>query len=358
MTPRPRWWLPLLLAPLFACGGGSASGEELRREVLRSLTDELLLPSVEALGRDAHALAEACDALAAAPGSATLADARERFRGLRATWRRGEVCVLGPLEATLVALRVDTPLDRGALEACLADATPIDANYAAGLGYGAKGFEALAALLFEGEPDARERALAQHAAAELGVGIDGIVAAWTRAGGLADDLRDPGPGRAFADADAGVDALVRRAVVLVQDARDRELAPLVGGTSKGVVQVLPADFDRARQHRLDLIERFRGLRLLYAGGEPGSEAAEGAGRGLSALIARVSARSDAAVRAALSRAVEAMERMPAELEAASRDDAPELRAAYDASTHVKTHLGVTVVSTLGTTLGFALADGD
>ena len=76
----------VLLAASTACGSDAPD----EAEVLVSMTDDVIVPSYEALAVEAASLSDVLAALCAAPSDAALDTAQGAWRGAREAWSRGE----------------------------------------------------------------------------------------------------------------------------------------------------------------------------------------------------------------------------------------------------------------------------
>lgn len=354
---------------VLACSDGGEAGpttESRRQVMLEALLVDVIRPELTQLRASAEAFATSAEAYrdGMEPTSydlRRLEALRAAWREFRADWRRNEIWMVGPIAEALGPKRLESALDPTALR----DARKIFRNVAeiasardraADLGAGAKGFAATAELVFEepGGADLAGRYLLAAVAREQATLVAGMTAPWLEeSGALAVALTRPEVGSVFETRKEAVDALVRQAVVLSMRFRDDDLAPLVGGTARGVVQKLPENFDPIDQHRADLLQSYLGLQQFYLGRHGGKN-----GPGLSSLVKPRSESVDRVARSAFERAVAAMAALPEDVDAAGAEGDGLRTAAYDGATLVKAQLGTSVVALLETSLGFALADGD
>ena len=77
----------LLLVALTGCASGGGPPD---RDVLISLTDEVVVPAYESLAQEMARLDRDVDALCEAPGEASLETARQSWYDARASWMRTE----------------------------------------------------------------------------------------------------------------------------------------------------------------------------------------------------------------------------------------------------------------------------
>ena len=105
----------------------------------------------------------------------------------------------------------------------------------------------------------------------------------------------------------------------------------------------------ATNETADLLAQLQGIRDVYLGPDD---------NGLTALIAGRSNDADTRVRAALDRAVAAVEAVPGPLRELAAADAPEAHAAYEAIEALEVEWNTDVVSLLGIVVGFSDAEGD
>lgn len=336
---------------LVACEPKAETYSARRTRVLAEIAQGAALPELQELEARAQAYARS---LSAAQGAEARAAAQEAWRALRVSWRRCGPWLLASAAEGLYEERLDAAPDYERLAAVRASEEPLDEAGVAALGWPRKSLPAQGELLFaEGELSARAWSLLQHASREWAREAASLAKLWSEPQGLAHALANPGPGAAFRDAKDAVDMLLRRAVTVVARLRDDDLAALAGGTRKGKPASFAEGFDRPAHHREEVIATLEGIARLYLGGGGAQD-----GAGLSALVAKKSARVDDSFRAALESALGAARKLPADVVRAAAQDPTLGRRLYDFVTLLRAQLTTSVASQLDTSLGFTLADGD
>lgn len=322
-----------------------------RGRVLAEIARGAALPELEGLAARAEAYAKS---LSGAPSEETRAGAQTAWRALRVAWRRCAPWLLASVAEGLYEERLDAAPDYERLAAIRVGGAELDAAGVAALGWPQKSLPAQGELLFaEGELSPRAWSLLQHASAEWAREAGALLELWAAPKGLAQALTQPDASAAFRDAKDAVDLLLRRAVTVVARLRDDDLAALAGGTRKGKPARFAEGFDRPAHHREEVIATLEGLARLYLG-----SGAEGSGEGLSALVAKKSARVDESFRAALGGALAEARKLPEDAVRAAAKEPSLGRPLYDLVTLLRAQLTTSIASQLDTSLGFTLADGD
>lgn len=341
-----------LAAALVACGQGGPD----EAEVIAGITDDVIVPSYEALATEAASLSAALHALCAAPSEAALSDAQGAWRGAREAWARSEASGLGPVldrrSASLVAWPV---VQTERIDALLASNPSVTAEFVRNnISSTQRGLGGIEYVLFADD------ALSQFAAdparctyltaagtviADEGAGIRDD---WTVGGGS--PYRDYFTGRAAESLETSeaVAEVVRTQVFLIRTIVDMRLAGALGLRGEADPTAIPGG---AGEHALaELRSQVLGMRDVYAG--------VGEGQGISALVVPLSEDADTRVRVGFEASLDAIDAVDDPLRVAVAADSPQAIAAYEELMALQDTLSTEVVSLLGVSVGFSDADGD
>lgn len=128
MTSQITVMLPLLVAALLVMGCASAAPPS-QRDVIASLTDDLIVPRFTAVAGEMGELRDALNALCANANADTLGEARTAWREARAPWLRSQSIWFGPVMDRRSRILVDwSPVDPKRIEATLAKRESVSAN--------------------------------------------------------------------------------------------------------------------------------------------------------------------------------------------------------------------------------------
>lgn len=355
-----------VLCVALVLGAGCAPYEidDTRRQVMQSWADDMLLPAYRDAALGADALADAIDALCAAPSDETLAAARVRWSGARAPWKQTEVFGFGPYQDE--PLRFGPKIDAWPGRPDTVQAV-LDADFAVtpaavdGLGSFARGFPALEYLLFEpdgagaaGFADPRRCDYARSLAVNLGDELRGLHDAWSPEGG--DYLGElVGAGSTGTEFDGLSDALgevVNRMGYTVENIGVDKLGRPLGQTAGGAPQPEVVESRWSGRSLDDIADNLRGIERLFAG-----DADTGA-LGLSTYLAAHGHVFDARMQGALGRARTALAAIDPPLTDAVALDAADVASAIAALRELQRFIQADILDALSLTLGFNDADGD
>lgn len=347
--------LILLAAAGAACSGDSAPA---RADVVRSLTDQLIVPAYEDAASRLSALHEAIDGYCTT-GAPTLEEVRERWRAARLAWAHTAAFRQGPAMDRRSASLIDWwPVRPDRIEEALAERAAITAGDVVDFFPATqRGLGAVELVLFgPGAPALAAsgdaigcqflRAVSDVAATEAAA----VATAWSDgtdgAGSFAD--RFTGSSAGGMDAFEAVTELVRGQAFLITTIADMEL-----GRGLGIDRPranLGSLVEGAAVHGVaDLLAKLAGAEQVYLGiDDPG----------LSAIIADLSGAADERVRAAFSAAREAVAAVPPPLHDAATAADPTLFEAHETLKALQRTINTEVVSLLGISLGFSDNDGD
>ncbi len=340
-----------LAATAVACG---SSGPD-EAEVLTSITDDVMVPSYEALAAETASLSDALDVLCAAPSEAALNDARETWRSAREAWARSAASGLGPVldrrSTGVIAWAIVQP-ER--IDTLLASDSAITADFVrnnisstqrglGGIEYVLFGDSALS--LLAGDParcaylTAAGEVIADEAAA--------LNDDWTAGGS---PYKDYFTGRADEplETSEAVAEVVRTQVFLIRTVVDMRLAGALGLRGEADPTAIPGG--AGLNALADLRNEVLGMRDVYEGVEEGY--------GISELIVPLSEDADERVRGGFEASLAAIDAVDGPLREAAAANSAQAVAVYEALMALQDTISTEVVSLLGVSVGFSDADGD
>jgi predicted lipoprotein len=317
----------------------------------------VVLPALAEHARATELLQGALLALEPGAQNEELAAAQSLYRAARAAWKRSSVFHMGPAEELRLTARIDqSPVDAPRIEAHLASRAAVDVARLAMLGADMLGYHSLEYLLFADRDalasDARRRAYLAAAGTLLSRDAERLSSAWSDDYALR--FQDPAhPDAVHASVREAVDALVNACVFTAESLADLRLGKPMGLSTGGDPRPELEESPYADGSVDDLFEGVRGLADAYLGSRSGQP-----GLGLTELVSRESAATDARVRRALSLAQRRVAAIPRPFRQALLQRAPELSAAHAALKEVVRLFAADLVAVLGATLSFNANDGD
>ena len=339
-----------LAAAAVACGPGGPD----EAEVLTSITDDVIVPSYEALASETANLSDALDALCAAPSVSALDDAREAWRGARAAWSRSEASGLGPLldrRSTGVIAWALTEPER--IDSLLASDFAITEDFIRNnISSTQRGLGGIEYVLFaEGAALAADPARCAYLTATGKVAADESAALlddWTVGGGSPYREYFTGQSSISLVSEQAVAEVVRTQVFLSRTIVDMRLAGALG--LRGDVDPTAIPGGAGLNALADLRNGVLGMRDVYEG--------VGEGQGISALIVPLSEDADERMRAGFVSSLAAIDAVDGPLRQAAAESSPQALAVYEALMALQDTLSTEVVSLLGVSVGFSDTDGD
>ena len=341
------------VAATAACG---SSGPD-EAEVLAGITDDVIVPSYEALASETSALRDALATLCAAPSDAALSNAHEAWRRARAAWARSEASGLGPVldrrSVGVVAWAIVQPERIDTLLACqsLPSQTDFVRNNISSTQRGLGGIEYV--LFADDAPsslaaDAGRCSYLTAAAQVVADEAAGILDDWTVGGGS--PYKDHFAGRSAepVDTSEAVAEVVRTQVFLIRTIVDMRLAGALGLRGDADPTAIPGG--AGRNALAELRNQVLGMRDVYEGAEGGP--------GISALIAPLSEDADERMRAHFEASLAAIDAVEGSLREAAAEGSAQAVAVYEELMALQDTLSTEVVSLLGVSVGFSDADGD
>ncbi len=346
-----------LVTVLLAACSPIPLGDGPRKEVLRAIGDEVIVPGYADLAGRAGELATAARAAVPALDPPGLTELQARWRALRVAWMRTQAYRLGPVRDDLYEGRVaQWPVDPLAVEALIADAVPVDRALIDAQGGNKKGMAIAEYLLFAAPgggdvvgalAEPRRQAYLIAVLDAIAADTAALAAAWNH--GYAGRFVAVGaPGAPFATIKDGVDAVVNAQVFLAENVADGRLGKPLGSMTGGVPQPGLVESPWSDHGAADVVAAYDGLAAIL----------EGDGPRLGDLIADHRPAVEQRVQAELAAARAAVLAMPRPLTDAVAQQAPAVDAAWVAARALKMTYQAEVVSALGATLSFNDNDGD
>lgn len=272
---RGVWLTALVLA---ACTTGKEEAFD-KGAMLRSVVDEVILPTHEGWIDDAHALDAAADALCAGPTTGGLQAARDAWPPLMEGLWRQQAWAFGPARNFDIDLPHNVhewPADAAGVDAILAGEAVIDASFVAGLAADdhLRGPAAVEYLLW-GAGDVTSGDFGERRCAYLLATIDVFLpvledyeAAWRPDGeAYGEALATAGDGSVIypTDQDA-ITAIVSGLLTVLEDMEARKLGKPLGDEDEGVVQPDQVESPYAKRSLLALKRNLEGVEAIYDGG--------------------------------------------------------------------------------------------
>lgn len=352
-----REFLGVSAVALVEACGPIPSGEGPRKVALRETTSLVVLPALAEHARATNQLQQGLVALEPTGESDQLAAAQSLYRAARAAWKRSSVFHMGPAEELRLTARIDqSPVDARRIEAHLASPAAVDVGKLSTLGADMLGYHGLEYLLFADAgalaSDARRRAYLAAAGTLLNRDAERLSSAWSDDYALR--FQDPTqPEAVHASVREAVDALVNACVFTAESLADLRLGKPMGLATGGDPRPELEESPYADGSVDDLLQGLQGLADAYLGSRTGQP-----GLGLTELVSRESAGTDARLLRALSLAQRRVAAIPRPFRQALLQRAPELAPAHAALKDVVRLFAADVVAVLGATLSFNANDGD
>lgn len=342
-------------------------GDGPRRQLVRSLTEQVVEPTFDDVIARAAALTASLRVLADAPLAAELQLAQLAWRDARIPWKECDAFGFGPAADARLAAAIDFVAEPDRIETEIAGAAPLTDAYIDNLGANRKGFHAIEYLLFRGGDNAAVLASLTGAAAarrrDYLVALGGhlertagaLRSAWFTGGGAyAELVVAPGAGNAtYPTIKSVIDKFVNESVFLAEFVADTRLGKPLGLATGGTPQPNLEESGESDNSLADMTGSLHGIRNIYFGARDGTP-----GGGIGALVAARSPVLDREVRELLDGALAAVGAIPRPFRTAIVDHRAAVQAAYDAVKELKRVLAADVIGILGTTPGFNDNDGD
>ena len=352
--------VPVVLLLLLS-GCGSSSGP-LDRDVLISLTDEVIVPAYQGLTSEAAGLKQSIDTLCNAPNSVSLETARQSWRAARGAWMRTEAMWFGPvMDRRSTSLLDWSPTDTSGIDRLLAEGAPAATEEVRNvLGSNRRGFGAIEYLLFRTVTNwqtlARLRPLCPYLVALATVAseeISAILGEWVEG-----SEGRPAYNGYFSDRasvsmipSAAVADVVRTQYFLIRDIVDVRLASAMG-LRQDTADPSAIPGTSADNGLNDIRHELMGMRAVYEGSCD-------EGLGIGDLVSQLSEAADARLRNEFGAATAAMEMtVDGPFRAAVEQRTPQVQFLYERLLDVQRTIATEIVSLLGVSIGFTDTDGD
>ena len=352
--------LPIVGVLLLALAGCSSDDAPSDRDVLISLTDEVVFPAYESLARDMTQLDRDVNALCNAPDEASLKTARQSWRNARASRMRSEAMWFGPvMDRRSIRLLDWSPTDVDGIDEMLVEGRVLSVDEVREvLASNLRGFGAIEYVLFgsgafanPNAPESQCRYLAAMTKVARGE-TDAILSEWLNATERRPPYKDFFSDRASSAIlpRSAVAEVVRTQVFLIRDAVDMRLATAMGlrGDAPDLSAVPGTAADNGLQ---DLRNEILGMQAIYEGkGEDGL--------GISDLVRALSVDTDRRLLDQFVAAISAIDAVEGSLRAAITDRPDQVRSVHESLQNVQITISTEVVSLLGVSVGFTDTDGD
>lgn len=347
----------VLTLALVGCTSGSAPTD---KEVVASLTDEVVVPTYESIVPAMVQLDQDAQALCNAPGASSLDAVRQSWSNARALWVSSEAMWFGPFMDRRSKRLVDwSPTDVMGIDALLAEGRVLTGfEVREILASNLRGFGAIEYLLFRDDSLASPNRADSHCTYLTGLTevvrdeTGAVLSEWTEGveGGVAyrDYFTDNAPISILSE--AAVAEVVRTQVFLIRAIVDMQLAAAMGlrGDAPDLTAIPGTAADNGLQ---DLRGRILGMQALYEGS--GEE-----GMGISELVHPLSEETDLRLRDQFAAAIAAIDAVEGPLRAAIQERPDQVRNLHESLQNLQVTISTEVVGLLGVSVGFSDTDGD
>lgn len=348
---------------VFSCGESRREiGNNDRKAILNSITNEVILPAFEDFADQAGSLQETVKAFAGKPDSASLEQARLQWKNTALSWKVAGTYSFGPIDDHFLSGAIDYPgVHYPNIEKSISSGAVIDDAYIVSRGSSLKGLKAIEYLLykdadakavirdFASSPERREylSALAFNLASQAGKVLEawkGTDAPFAATFGNAD-------GR---DIKSSLSILVNKCVTQVNLIKDERLAVPLGMRNGGNPD--PASIEgKLSGTSLALIRsEIAGVQKCFGNGKAA---------GLYALLDQLNAmHGDKLLSQVIAGQFAEVDRAAASislpLDTAITQETEKVRGFYDSLKKLQVLIGTDVVNQLGLILTFSDNDGD
>jgi uncharacterized protein len=352
------------VAALASCSDDEAPPPSEEGNVLGGLADTVIVPTAQAFGTAATALAVSLVALNAGATAATLSAARQAWRDARAAWMRARAFGFGPTKEH--DGNIDwTPTKPANIDTTIASKPSFTGDDIAALGTSSKGLLAIEYLLFDPmatdeavlaklttAPDAvAKRSYLEALGSDLSREAAALQAKWEAFG---PELASAGNGsNVYVHAQTAIDDIVGQLVFQVDVTANDGIAAPLGLKTGGTVQP-DLEIARLSDNTLDdVMNELAGVENIWDGTFNGAD-----DLGIDDLVRKKSASLADDVRAKIAAAKAAVQAVSPPMRTALTSSTTSLQAAFDAIIALKKILAADVVTTLGVTLSVNDNDGD
>jgi predicted lipoprotein len=341
----------------------SCTPTDLRRKVLRSWGEDLLLPLYAQFDARLGELAVRIEALCSTPTEETLALAREGWWNARAPWKQAEVFAFGPFSEEPLRLgpKIDFwPARPENADEVLAGSDPITAET---FGAASKGLPIVEYLLYapSGDvaeafaPGSRRCAYLASLVVDLRARTKELSDAWSPAGGnfLGELVEAGNTSKLYETLPLALGEIVNRMAYTAENIRGDKLGKPLGTTSGGSPQPELAESRWSGRSLQDIADNLTGIESVYFGA-PGEDAL--------GLVDYLHWRDrfdlDARMRSELADSRRAIDLVRQPLTVAITTSPARVQAVSDALGELQRLVQVDVIGALSLTVGFNDNDGD
>lgn len=347
-----------VLAPsTIGCDEATAAPETDYSVLLREISQAVAMPAHQNAASKADLLVAALTSLETAPTAESLQSAQNAWREARAAYRGLDAFTFGPLPVLGIDARVDVaPSDTGGIEQAIAGTDVLNADFVGRLGGKKKGYVAVEYLLFQGPggdvlasfvANPRRGSLARALGDELAASMHQLLDAWDPAkNGWAKELETAGNGGHYESQLAAINDLVGGGAYALESIVGLRLALPLGRKNNNVPDPAQDPTLASDNTNADLSATLAGVASLYNA------------PGFTTLIRPKLAELDDKTLAQLGDCAAKISAMPRPFASTVTQNAPVVRAAFEACKALKLTWNTDVTSTLGANVKPLDTDGD
>ena len=350
----------LLVGTLILFLVGCTSDVPSDKDVLISLTDEVIVPAYQDVAQDMASLHQDIETLCDKPSIVSQEAAQLSWRSARASWMRSGTMRFGPAMDRRSESFLDWhPTDVNGIDQLLSEARPVSASEVREvLPSTQRGLSAIEYVLFVGDALVSQShadgycayltALSEVALAEA----EAILSEWMEGTNHRPAYRDYFTERSSTAllASSALSEVVRSQVFLIREIVDMRLASALGLRDENVdLSAIPGTV--ADNGLEDLRNEILGMQATYHG--RGEE-----GLGISHLVAPLSEETDQRMRSQFTSSIAAIDIVDGPLREALVQRPHQVQDMYDSLSELQRTIATEVVSLLGVSIGFTDTDGD
>ena len=330
------------------------------KEVLTSLTDEVIVPAYQNVAQDMARLHQDIETLCDEPNIFSQEAAELSWRNARASWMRSGAMRFGPVMDRRSKSLLDWhPTDVKGIDDLLSEAPPVSAgDIREVLPSTQRGLSAIEYVLFgqdvlDSQSDADYRCSYLIALSEVALDeADAILSEWIDGTGSRPAYRDYFTERSSTSllASSALSEVVRTQVFRIREIVDMRLASALGLRGEDVdLSAIPGTV--ADNGLEDLRNEILGMQAVYQG--RGEE-----GLGISNLVAPLSEETDERMQSQFTSSIAAIDTVDGPLREALVQRPHQVQDLYDSLSELQRTIATEMVSLLGVSIGFTDTDGD
>ena len=330
------------------------------KDVLISLTDEVIVPTYQDVARDMTRLHQGIQTLCDEPSIASQEAAQLSWRNARASWMRSAAMRFGPVMDRRSESLLDWhPTDINGIDRLLSDARPVSASdIREVLPSNQRGLSAVEYVLFERRTLGSQSNVDHYCSYLTALGevaideVDATLAEWMEGTEHRPAYQDYFTERSSTAilASSALSEVVRTQVFLIREIVDMRLASVLG-LRGGEVDLSAIPGTVTDNGLEDLRNEIFGMQAIYQG--RGEE-----GLGISHLVAPLSEETDRRMRSQLTAVTEAIDTVDGSMRDAVVQRPHQIRDVYNRLSELQRTMATEVVSLLGVSIGFTDTDGD